>query len=140
MKWLRQAKSVPNRKFKTSLLETLSRPVAGHIEIDRARQENKELQIRLNAATKEHAAAEKLLFQAVEQAKALATDANREAGIERARAGALEAQLAKLQDLPAALEAAMRRSGSPQKQQTLASKASKRALPASRKRARVSTD
>ena len=137
MKWLRQAKSVPNRKFKTSLLETLSRPVAGHIEIDRARQENKELQIRLNAATKEHAAAEKLLFQAAEQAKALATDANREAGIERARAGALEAQLAKLQDLPAALEAAMRRSGTPQKQRTLAGK---RAAPTSRKRAKVSTD
>ena len=106
-------------------------------EIDRARQENKELQIRLNAATKEHAAAEKLLFQAAEQAKALATDANREAGIERARAGALEAQLAKLQDFPAALEAALRRSEIPQKQRTLAGK---RAVPTSRKRAKVSTD
>ena len=81
-----------------------------HIEIDRARQEHKELQIRLNAATKEQAAEEKLLFQAAEQAKALATDANRDAGIERARADALEAQLAKLQDFPAALEAALRRS------------------------------
>ena len=108
-----------------------------HIEIDRARQENKELQIRLNTATKEHAAAEKLLFQAVEQAKALASDANRDAGIERARAGALEAQLAKLQDFPAALEAALRRSEIPQKKRTLASK---RAVPASRKRARVPTD
>ena len=108
-----------------------------HIEIDRARQENKELQIRLNTATKEHAAAEKLLFQAAEQAKALATDANRDAGIERARADALEAQLAKLQDLPAALEAAMRRSGTPPKQRTLAGK---RAAPTSRKRAKVSTD
>ena len=96
-----------------------------------------ELQIRLNAATKEHAAAEKLLFQAAEQAKALATDANREAGIERARAGALEAQLAKLQDLPAALEAAMRRSEIPPKQRMLAGK---RAAPVPRKRARVTTD
>ena len=108
-----------------------------HIEIDRARQENKELQIRLNAATKEHAAAEKLLFQAAEHAKALATDANREAGIERARAGALEAQLAKLQDLPAALEAAMRRSEIPPKQRMIAGK---RAAPVPRKRARVTTD
>ena len=108
-----------------------------HIEIDRARQENKELQIRLNAATKEHAAAEKLLFQAAEQAKALATDANRDAGIEHARADALEAQLAKLQDLPAALEAALRRSEIPQKKRTLAGN---RAAPTSRKRAKVSTD
>ena len=108
-----------------------------HIEIDRARQENKELQIRLNTATKEHAAAEKLLFQAVEQAKALASDANRDAGIERARAGALEVQLAKLQDFPAALEAALRRSEIPQTQRM---PGSKRAVPRSRKRARVATD
>ena len=55
----------------------------------------------------------------------------------RPSAGALEAQLAKLQDLPAALEAAMRRSEIPPKQRMIAGK---RAAPVPRKRARVTTD
>lgn len=85
-------------------------------EIDRARQEVKELQTRLAAVTQEHAAAQKSLLLAAEQAKTAAAQANRDAGIERARADALEKQLAKLQDLPAALEAAMlRRSEDPPK-------------------------
>ena len=85
-------------------------------EIDRARQETRELRTRVAAANQEHAAIEKSLRQAVEQAKTAAAQANRDAGIERARADALEKQLAKLQDLPAALEAAMlRRSEDPRK-------------------------
>lgn len=87
-----------------------------HAEIDRARQEAKELQTRLVEATQEHAAAQKSLLLAAEQAKTATAEANRDAGIERARADALEKQLAKLQDLPAALEAAMlRRSEDPPK-------------------------
>lgn len=77
-------------------------------EIDRARLEAKDLQFRLAATAKQHAAAKKSLLQAAEQAKAAASEAHRDAGIERARGDALEKQLAKLQDLPAALEAAIR--------------------------------
>lgn len=80
-----------------------------HAEVDRARHEAKELQTRLIAVTQEHAVVEKSLLQAAEQAKAMAAAANRDAGIEYARADALEKQLAKLQDLPAALEAALRK-------------------------------
>lgn len=77
-------------------------------EIDRARQETKDIQFRLAAVAKEHVDAKKSLLETTERAKAIAIEANREAGIERARADALEKQLAKLQDLPAALEAAIR--------------------------------
>jgi hypothetical protein len=87
-----------------------------HTEIDLARQETKELQARLVAAAKEQAAVAKSHLQAVDQAKAAAAEASREAGIERARADALEKQLAKLQDLPAALEAAMRKTQAGPKQ------------------------
>ena len=87
-----------------------------HTEIDRARQETKELQARLVAAAREHAVVAKSHFQAAEQAKAAAAEASRDAGIERARAEALEKQLAKLQDLPAALEAAMRKTQAEPKQ------------------------
>jgi hypothetical protein len=70
----------------------------------------------LVAAAREHAVVAKSHFQAAEQAKAAAAEANRDAGIERARADALEKQLAKLQDLPAALEAAMRKTQAEPKQ------------------------
>ncbi|WP_057921663.1 DNA-binding protein [Lysobacter capsici] len=88
-----------------------------HAEVDRARQETKELHARVTAMAKEHAAVEKALLQTAEHAKATAAEAGRSAGIERARADALETQLAKLQDLPAALEAVMRRSDIQPKQQ-----------------------
>lgn len=80
-----------------------------HAEIDRARQEAKELEARLATVTKEHAAITKSLVETAEHSKSVAADAVREAGAQLARANALEAQLAKLQDLPAALEAAWRR-------------------------------
>lgn len=79
-----------------------------HREVDLARQEAKELRGQLTATTRAHATAEKASFQSAERAKAEATEARREAGVQRARADALEEQLAKLKDLPAALEAAWR--------------------------------
>ena len=85
-------------------------------EIDRARQESKELQVRLGTVIKDHASVEKMLRQAADQARASAVEGIRDASIERARADALEKQLSKLQDLPAALEAAMRQTRSRQKQ------------------------
>ncbi|MEN1929486.1 DNA-binding protein [Luteimonas sp. MJ250] len=80
-----------------------------HAEVDRARQESRELKSLLSALQKEHAAAEKSHLRAVEQSNTKAIDAQRQAEVQRARADAVEKQLAKLQDLPAALEAAVRR-------------------------------
>src|SRR3546814_2433337 len=64
---------------------------------------------------KEHATAEKSYLKAVEQGNSKAADAHRQAEVQRARADALEDQLARLRDLPAALEATLRRSASPAK-------------------------
>jgi len=77
-----------------------------HREVDLARQEAKELRRQLAAATRAHTSAEKASRQIADQAKVLASEAKQEAGVQRARAEALEEQLAKLKDLPAALEAA----------------------------------
>lgn len=93
-----------------------------HAEVDRARQEVKELQGRLTAVTKNHAASETSLRQALDEAKTASAEASRSAGSERARADALEKQLSKLQDLPAALEAAMRRRELPLKPRKSVSK------------------
>lgn len=78
-------------------------------EIDRARQETKELQGRLAAASRQSAAAEKSLRELVDQANLKALEASRDAAAQRARADALEGQLGALRDLPAALRAAIRR-------------------------------
>ena len=96
-------------------------------EIDRARRETRELKTRVTAANQEHAAIEKSLRQAVERAKGAATEASRDAGIERARADAIEAQLTKLHDLLAAVEAALRHSGSPLKARKTSTKKTSRA-------------
>ena len=86
-----------------------------HAEVDRARQESRELKSRLSALQKEHATAGKSYLKAVEQGNSKAADAHRQAEVQRARADALEDQLARLRDLPAALEATLRRSASPAK-------------------------
>lgn len=81
-----------------------------HAEIDRARQETKEVQAQVAAAARERASIEGQLRQACDQAQAEAAQALRDAGVQRAKADALEQQLGKLQDLPAALEASWIRS------------------------------
>lgn len=86
-----------------------------HAEVDRARQESRELKGLLSALQKEHTTAEKSYLKAVEQGNSKAADAHRQAEVQRARADALEDQLARLRDLPAALEATLRRSASPAK-------------------------
>src|SRR3546814_13673372 len=89
-----------------------------HAEVDRARQESRELKSLLSALQKEHATAEKSYLKAVEQGNSKAADAHRQAEVQRSRADALEDQLARLRDLPAALEATLRRSASPAKART----------------------
>ena len=84
-------------------------------EIDRARKEAKDAHAQLTAQARTHAAADTAARQALEQASARASEATKELGIERARTAALEAQLAKVQDLSAAVEAAIRRAESPAK-------------------------
>ena len=82
-------------------------------EIDRARQETKEVQGRLVAASRQSAAAEKSLRELMELANSKALEASRDALAQRARADALEGQLGSLRDLPAVLEAAIRSSAGP---------------------------
>lgn len=79
-----------------------------HREVDLARQETKDLRGQVAANNRAHASAEKSSSQSVERAKAEAVEAHREADVQRARADALEEQLANLKDLPAALQAAWR--------------------------------
>ena len=99
-----------------------------HTEVHRARQESRELRNQLSALQKAHAAAEKSHLRTVEQSTAKSIEAQRQAEIQRARADALEEQLARLQDLPAVLEAVVRRGTS----------ASSRGKPAAKKVARAS--
>lgn len=81
-----------------------------HAEVDRARQEGKEAQAQVVAAARERASSEGQLRAARDRAQAEAAQALQDAGVQRARADALEQQLGKLQDLPAALEASWIRS------------------------------
>ncbi|WP_349777791.1 integrase [Xanthomonas sp. WHRI 6108] len=77
-----------------------------HAEIDRARQESKQAKQQLAASRREAALTERQLEQALERAQGNVSELRQDLTIQQARADALEAQLAKLNDLPAALEAA----------------------------------
>ncbi|MBB1062071.1 DNA-binding protein [Marilutibacter spongiae] len=106
-------------------------------EIDRARQEAKALQATLSTMKKERAADQESQRRVVEAIRNDATTATREKDIQRARADALEEQLAKLRDFPAAIEAALRRTGAPTGTRKKTEKTASR-KPA--KRARVAMD
>lgn len=79
------------------------------IDIDRARQEAKELRAKLSALAKQHATAEASAQLTLQQTQAAASAAIKDADIQRARSAVLEEQLSKLQSLPAALGAAFQR-------------------------------
>lgn len=78
-----------------------------HGEIDRARQETKDLRAQLTALARERTVSEQLLRQQREEAVAATVAAQREAGLQRGRAEALEQQLDRLGDLPATLQATL---------------------------------
>lgn len=80
-----------------------------HAEVDRAREEAKMLQREHAIAVRDHATARRASQQELKTAHTAAVEAGREAAREQARAQALEQQLAKLADLPAALEASLSR-------------------------------
>lgn len=93
--------------------ETLAKHVQAiedraHSEVDRARQQSKELQGLLTAVQKEQAAIQKAHIVAVEQSNAKAMEAQRKAEIQQAKADALAGQLAQLRNLPAELELVLR--------------------------------
>lgn len=79
-------------------------------DVDRARQEVKELQVQLSKTSEQHRALEKQLRQDIQTAQSAATTASQSADILRGRCDALEGQLSSLRDLPAQLEAALKRS------------------------------
>lgn len=74
------------------------------VEVDRARQEARDLKRQLAAVLKEHGAERAQLHSQIDEARQKANDALQEAAAQRARAHALQEQLSGLQDLPAALE------------------------------------
>ena len=80
-------------------------------EIDRTRQETKDLKTQLRDLGVVHAAAEKSTRQLLDQAKAEAKDVQRELSVQRSRAEAAESRLSQLQDVSDAVEAAIRRAG-----------------------------
>src|SRR3546814_17166858 len=76
-----------------------------HAEVDRARQESRELKSLLSDLQKEHATAEKSYLKAVVQGNSKAAAAHRPAEVQRARADAHAHQLVRLRELTQAREA-----------------------------------
>ncbi|KAG0777732.1 hypothetical protein G6F22_011673 [Rhizopus arrhizus] len=79
-------------------------------DVDRARQEVKELQVQQSKASEQHRALEKQLRQDIQAAQSAAATASQSADILRGKCDALEGQLSGLRDLPAQLEVALKRS------------------------------
>lgn len=79
------------------------------VEIDRARQETKDLQKRIATLSREHREALVAAQRSVEGASLQTSETRKELEVQRARADALEAQLGKALDLSSAVEAALRR-------------------------------
>ncbi len=79
-------------------------------DVDRARQEAKELQAQQSKASEQHRALEKQLRQEIQAAQSAAATASQSADLLRGRCDALEGQLSGLRDLPAQLEVALKRS------------------------------
>lgn len=104
--------------------ETERRNAASHVratedrasvEVDRARQEARDLKRQLATVLKEHGAEKAQLHSHIDEARQKANDALQEAAAQRARAEALHNQLASLQDLPAALETVLQQAARRQK-------------------------
>ncbi|MDZ5814863.1 DNA-binding protein [Stenotrophomonas maltophilia] len=79
-------------------------------DVDRARQEVKELQVQQSRTSEQHRALEKQLRQDIQAAQSAAATASQSADILRGKCDALEGQLSGLRDLPAQLEVALKRS------------------------------
>jgi Plasmid replication region DNA-binding N-term. len=79
-------------------------------DVDRARQEVKELQVQQSKASEQHRALEKQLRQDIQAAQSVAATASQSADILRGKCDALEGQLSGLRNLPAQLEVALKRS------------------------------
>lgn len=77
-----------------------------HAEVDRARQDLKELRAQLTASQREHTAADRQQRQQLASVQAALTKAERAAAAQQARADALEQQLARLADLSTTLKTA----------------------------------
>jgi len=79
-----------------------------YAEVDRARQESKELRAQLATLGRERVAQQRQVSQQRDEAHATVVVAQRESAAQRARAEALEQQLARLGDLPTAWQAAQK--------------------------------
>lgn len=79
-------------------------------DVDRARQEAKELQAQLNSMPEHHRAIDRQLRLDLHAAQAVVARASQAEDIVRGRSDALEQQLSSLRDLPAQLDSAFKRS------------------------------
>lgn len=80
-----------------------------HMEVDRSRQDIKELRALLSAANKDRTRQETEAMKSAQRAGLELSRAIQEATRQQARADALQVQLTRLKDLPAALESALRK-------------------------------
>lgn len=78
-----------------------------HQDVDRSRQEIKELKAQMNAANKERALCEKDAATNAQRTERELSRAIQEATVQRARADGLETQLSQLKDLPAVVRSAL---------------------------------
>lgn len=78
-------------------------------EIDRARQESKALSAQIASNLEAHASRERSMLAALENATVKTAEAQQAAAVHCARAAALQDQLEKLKDLPAAMAALLRK-------------------------------
>lgn len=106
-----------------------------HAEIDRSRQEIKELRSQLTTVEREQAAFAAKAREGAEEALAATTAAKRDAAAQRARAEALEQQLAQFGDLQAAIQATLAKARENSTPRKAKSQAASRGQPKSRKSA-----
>ncbi|WCE03847.1 DNA-binding protein [Pseudoxanthomonas sp. JBR18] len=105
---LRQVQDAARAERDTLIQYVRATEDRAHTEVDRARQESREMQQQLAALQKEAARAERHHHELLERTQASAASMRQELTVQQTRADALEAQLGNLRDLPAALEAAWR--------------------------------
>ncbi|MEN1942327.1 DNA-binding protein [Luteimonas sp. MJ293] len=105
-----------------------------HVEIDRARQEARELKQRVSTLTSEQKTTEAARQKELEASRADTKDALRNAGAQRSRAEALETQVVHLRELSTALEKALDLA----RKTSVPKKVTKKASPKARKGAKVS--
>jgi chromosome segregation ATPase len=110
---LQQHEAVARAEREAQLQHARSLEDRAHGEVDRARQETKALQHRLDTLHKEHAARDQVMAQRNEESRAALAEALRTAAIQQSRAEALQQQLSQLSEWQASVQAALAQATKP---------------------------